>query len=307
MRIEDIIKILWRRKFYILIPIFIIPIVAAITLKFIPPEYESYAIVYINESALKHPQLLEYGIRINLEERLPAIKKMMKGDQRFFKILGTEKPSTLTSEYLESILDKKARMKVELKGPGVARLAFSGEDPQQVRAVVQRMIDQFIACTFSPFQGIGDKLRAKLVRRDQILNIQLRPGLIQAKTKYHELKQNFTPESPELISALFEYQNWQEKTKIREDYVILRTSEIIPLIGNNINSALLSDILEPALLPLQPFKPEKVRLLLLAVLTGVGLGFVLTFIMEFLDHSFKESRDVEAYLNLPVTGRIPKV
>ena len=78
MKIEDIIKILWRRKFYILLPFIIVPIVSLISTRGIKKEYQTTSLVFIDEGFLQHPYLSELGLKLDLIERLPSIKKMMK-------------------------------------------------------------------------------------------------------------------------------------------------------------------------------------------------------------------------------------
>lgn len=307
MKIEEIIKILWRRKFYILLPMLFVPLFTAITITKMTKEYKTHSIVFINESLFRHPTLLEFGLKINIEERLPSIKKMMKRENLLCQILGEKKKKNPTYKEREALAKKKESMVVELKGPGIAKISYSGTDPVKIKGVVERMADAFIDAALQPYEGIGVKLREKLIRRDQILSVQILPQLNEAKTRYHELKKSFTDQSPDLIAAKFEYERWLDKSRIRKEFVSQKVKDILPLKSENPDISQIATILEPATVPLIPFKPHKVKLLVIGVLVGVGLGFILTFIMEFLDHSFKETGDVEKYLGIPVVGRVPKI
>jgi capsular exopolysaccharide synthesis family protein len=66
-------------------------------------------------------------------------------------------------------------------------------------------------------------------------------------------------------------------------------------------------IMQPANRPLSPTKPNRVLIVLLAVVLGalVGLGTVL--IVEHNDQSMKNADEVEHLLGLPVLGTIPRV
>ena len=66
-------------------------------------------------------------------------------------------------------------------------------------------------------------------------------------------------------------------------------------------------IIEPAIKPAKPIKPNRIKMILMAVLVGSGIGAGLIFLLEYTDHSFKKVEDVEQYLNLPVLGTISKI
>ncbi len=307
MKIEDIIKVLWRRKFYLLFPMFIVPIFSAIISTMLTKEYQSESVVFINESSFKHPILHEYGLKIDLEKRLPAIKKLMKGDESLLYILGWPKTGKITNEYLKKLARNKDLIIVELKGPGVARLSFSGRDPQRVKKVVERISEVYIKYALHPYLGVGEKLKEKLKKRDEVLSVQLIPKMIAAKVKYLEFSKIYTDASPDLVTAKYEYFSWKEKTRLRESLIEQKATEILPLIDNNPDTSQLATIVEPPTTPLIPVKPNKMKIVLLAILSGISLGFILVLSLEFLDHSLKEDADIESYLRLPVIGRIPNI
>lgn len=66
-------------------------------------------------------------------------------------------------------------------------------------------------------------------------------------------------------------------------------------------------IVEPAIKPIKPVKPDRIKMMLMAIVVGMAIGGGLIFLLEYMDHSFKNVEDVEKYLNLPVLGTIPKI
>jgi succinoglycan biosynthesis transport protein ExoP len=66
-------------------------------------------------------------------------------------------------------------------------------------------------------------------------------------------------------------------------------------------------IMEPAMLPLKPVKPNRLRLAALGVVIGGMLGITLVFMVEYLDHSLSSVEEVERYLALPVLATIPRM
>jgi tyrosine-protein kinase Etk/Wzc len=66
-------------------------------------------------------------------------------------------------------------------------------------------------------------------------------------------------------------------------------------------------VIDPAIVPEKPIKPQKKRNLLLALIVGLMGGIGLAFFFDYLDNSFKSPRDVEERVGIPVFGRIPYI
>lgn len=66
-------------------------------------------------------------------------------------------------------------------------------------------------------------------------------------------------------------------------------------------------VLDPANLPLKPFKPDHRQIILLGLGIGAGCGAGLVFLLEYIDASFRKDEDVYAVLGLPVLASVPKI
>lgn len=64
-------------------------------------------------------------------------------------------------------------------------------------------------------------------------------------------------------------------------------------------------ILDPANLPEKPFKPVPMRIGLLGIAGGLGIGVALAFIREKLDSSIRKPEEVERITSVPVLASIP--
>lgn len=65
-------------------------------------------------------------------------------------------------------------------------------------------------------------------------------------------------------------------------------------------------IVEQAKKPFVPIGINKHLTLTLASFIGIFLGIMFAFGLDYIDHTFKSSQDVELFLNLPFLGSIPK-
>jgi uncharacterized protein involved in exopolysaccharide biosynthesis len=66
-------------------------------------------------------------------------------------------------------------------------------------------------------------------------------------------------------------------------------------------------IIDKALVPGNPIKPNKKLNLAIGGILGLMMGVMLVFFMEYMDNTIKTTDDIERYLGLPVLGLIPKV
>jgi capsular polysaccharide biosynthesis protein len=63
---------------------------------------------------------------------------------------------------------------------------------------------------------------------------------------------------------------------------------------------------EPAKLALEPFTPNRKKILLMGIMLGIAIGGAAVLLVELLDNSFKKVEDIEATLGLQVIGITPK-
>ena len=64
-------------------------------------------------------------------------------------------------------------------------------------------------------------------------------------------------------------------------------------------------MLDPARVPVRPFKPVIRRILLMSVALGLGLGCGLAYLREIMDTSFKTPEETEKELQLPLLVTMP--
>jgi succinoglycan biosynthesis transport protein ExoP len=66
-------------------------------------------------------------------------------------------------------------------------------------------------------------------------------------------------------------------------------------------------VVDLAIAPLYPVKPDKVKMILLGILFGIASGIGAVFGLEYFDHSFKDEESIEKSLKVPVFASIPKI
>jgi capsular exopolysaccharide synthesis family protein len=66
-------------------------------------------------------------------------------------------------------------------------------------------------------------------------------------------------------------------------------------------------IIDQAVVPTTPFKPNRKRMVFIASLIGVVIGVLIAFLRDHFDNTFKNKDDVEKKLELPVIGMLPRL
>lgn len=65
-------------------------------------------------------------------------------------------------------------------------------------------------------------------------------------------------------------------------------------------------VVQPAVVPEKPVKPDRLKIAVLGVFAGLATGLMLVWLLNFMDLTFKTVDQTEDYLNLPVLSTIPK-
>lgn len=66
-------------------------------------------------------------------------------------------------------------------------------------------------------------------------------------------------------------------------------------------------VLNKAVVPQSPYKPNKKLMLVIGLVIGLMLGLSVAFLLEHFDNTFKSSSEIESRLELPVIGMLPNI
>ena len=64
-------------------------------------------------------------------------------------------------------------------------------------------------------------------------------------------------------------------------------------------------VIDKAILPQNPIKPNKMMNMAIAAVLGAMIGLFVVFLIEYLDNKLKTPQDIEKYLGLSVLGVVP--
>jgi uncharacterized protein involved in exopolysaccharide biosynthesis len=175
-----------------------------------------------------------------------------------------------------------------------AQLAAAGQQPESSRQELLSADPMFQ-------QLIGERnltqLRMKALQRTEV---QLQGDI----GRYTQRLEAAPMVEQELASTQREYDFEREKYKqLSERHAAALEQEQITRTRGGERFSVLS----PAYLPDSPESPNRLRLLLVALALGVGLGAALVFGREYFDRSIRDAQSLQDEFDVPVLAEIPRI
>lgn len=139
----------------------------------------------------------------------------------------------------------------------------------------------------------------------QVVNNTMIQGLksqaAKVESEYSEMSQRLTPKHPTMLSMQSNMATLKAQIKLETSNVVqsLKSELSGQLKGNNVR------VVDPALVPTFPSKPNKRMALLLGFVGGLLAGLLMAYIIELLDQSIRSQANIETRLKLPCLGTIP--
>jgi polysaccharide chain length determinant protein (PEP-CTERM system associated) len=137
----------------------------------------------------------------------------------------------------------------------------------------------------------------------EIKNLKAEAAQLHSQMKWYQTQVENTPKrEQELMSLNRDYRN------IQETYNSLLGRKLEAEIAVNLERKQKGEqfrILDPAKVPIRPFKPDIRRILLMTVGLGFALGCGLAYLRETMDTSFRRPEDVEEVLQVPIIASLP--
>lgn len=154
------------------------------------------------------------------------------------------------------------------------------------------------------------------------------PVILQLETQLKNITlniENIIEEKEQLKKAISQYEQWVSAAPVREaewsaltreygelkrhyDFLVssdLQAKSMLNLEKRQKGSQF--KIVDPARFPEKPVKPDFLKIVGMALLFGLGLGLGVPLARSFLDYSFRDVSELEAYLGVPVVCAVPFV
>lgn len=217
-------NLLWRRKWLIIVPMFIVGLGAFIGSGFIPKEYVASTLILVEEQKLMNPLISGLAVSSSVHNRLPTTKEQIlswNSMVNLIKELGLDK-RIYTQEDLEDLVREfRKNIYVSMpKGGNVVRISFRGKDPVMVRDVVKIIADNFISQNLES-QGKETSTAIEFIK-NQIALYRYRikqDELKKYKKKLQDLLIDSTEKHPLVIELRNKIAKLEEELKKEEENI----------------------------------------------------------------------------------------
>ena len=142
----------------------------------------------------------------------------------------------------------------------------------------------------------GEIIKSRSVLDDVIKNLKL-------DDEYEELVKNVTVspvKDTQIISISVQDTNKEKARDIANEIPKVFKKE-----AKRITKANDIQVIDKAILPQNPIKPNKMMNMAIAAVLGAMIGLFVVFLIEYLDNKLKTPQDIEKYLGLSVLGVVP--
>ncbi len=221
---------------------------------------------------------------------------------------GAADANTLTGQArvlaLENQLEQARAMYTE-KHPEIQRLKdeLANARAQEAAESKRPASDRLAMLQSDPLyrQLVGDREASRLRIRD----LEREQNQAQRQIAVYQARVDAAPIAEQQLSGL-----QRDYDLERAQYADLSGKYRAALLSENLEQKRGSEhfkVITPALLPREPFKPNRLRIFLMCTVAGLFLGVGLTAGREFLDRSVHDARSLAREFDVPVLAEIPRI
>jgi len=221
-------KIFFRRKWFVIIPIILGMIIGIIAGNLMPKVYESYTLILVEEEKIINPIISGLAISTSAAQRLSTLRERIMGWFSLVKL--TEKMNLAEGiknqqEYENLILGKlRKNIGVSMRGNSLVRISFRGEKPDMTQQVVKNITDIFIEQNIETQNKESDVAIMFLTEQLKIYQRKIKESEIAAvEDQIKLLMMDSTEEHPmvkDLKSKLAKLQVDLDNAEFQPDYKI---------------------------------------------------------------------------------------
>ncbi|AMO57816.1 GumC family protein [Endozoicomonas montiporae] len=194
-----LLNIAWVRRYTIVIPMLIMPVVGFAVSFLSPKFYEAHTTILLQDTSELNPILEDFSISTNLEERQAALKILLKSRN----VLGAVAKDVgyINDNSPQNVLDEKldelSRSLSIVFGGELIKIYYRSESRTDIALLLETVTKHFLKIVLAPHKSwtstSADFLENQLERQQQ--------ELIKAEQKLSDYKAKYALELPELHKA----------------------------------------------------------------------------------------------------------
>ncbi len=144
----DYVRLVFRRKWLIIVPTVIGLVGGIIFANILPKKYESSTLILVEEGRVINPLIQGLAVSTSVAQRLAILREQILGWDRMNQLISQLElaKNVKTQEDFENLVKGlRKNIRVKLRGRNIVGISYIGSDPMQTMHVVKAITDIFIA------------------------------------------------------------------------------------------------------------------------------------------------------------------
>jgi uncharacterized protein involved in exopolysaccharide biosynthesis len=143
----DYFKIIFRRKWLFITPIFFGLVISIILCFLLPPTYRSSTVILVEEEKIINPLIQGLAVSTSVAQRMRTLKEQIlswRSLVELVKKLNLDKDVRNQAQFEKLIARLRKNIVVQMRGPNLIKLSYFGKEPQITQLITQTITDIFI-------------------------------------------------------------------------------------------------------------------------------------------------------------------
>ena len=144
----DYLKIVFRRKWFLIVPIVIGIVGGTIAGNILPKSYEASTLILVEEGRVINPLIQGLAVSTSVAQRLGVLREQILGWDRIAQLIKTlSLAKDVRNQWQFETLVKTLRSSiiVRLRGPSIISISYAGKHPAEAQNIVKTITDIFIS------------------------------------------------------------------------------------------------------------------------------------------------------------------
>ncbi|MEO0225744.1 MAG: polysaccharide biosynthesis tyrosine autokinase, partial [candidate division WOR-3 bacterium] len=244
--------------------------------------------------------------QVEIEEvksRLDNLEKELQGDERVFGLYKNiaSFPTISNSPLVISLKEKLKNLELQKqKATDKLEITHLEEEIKQVNNQIQSVVNQIVRVGPPGSDPIFQSIISKVIESEsQLLALQSRLEALNQVINEFNIKLSRLPRAEVELAQL------SRQKKANEEIYNMLLSKLEEAKISEAREIGEAKIIDPANPPKYPVSPKKKQNLILGAILGLVLGISAAFILEYLDTSIRDPREIESLTGVPVLASIP--
>ena len=143
----------WRRRYMIVTPILVLPIVGLLVANMSAQHYSAHTSLLIQETALMNPFMQDFAVPAMLKERVSTIKTLLHSRHILADVAeqqGFIGDQTSAQERDRVVRKLSAALRVTMPGKDLIRIDYNSNSPENMKEILEIVSNHFIEQLLAP-------------------------------------------------------------------------------------------------------------------------------------------------------------